>query len=87
MHIIETFPTPVTKAGALFWLPAYVRLSQSVYDSYTQTGETSERSRHVSNCASRWGITRRAAEAILTGEATIDMGDTEITIKRSIREK
>ena len=87
MTITETFPAPVTKAGKLFWLPCYVRLSQSVYDTYSKTGETSERARHVSNCAARWGVTRRCAEDIITGKATYDIDDKLITVTRTITEE
>lgn len=87
MHTItEIFTAPSTKAGKLFWLPEYVRLAKSVYDTYTDTGETSERHRHVGNCASRWGISRRCAQAILTGEATFTVGDQHITITRPVVE-
>ena len=85
--IIETFPLPSTKAVRLFWLPEYIRLSKSVYDTYTRDGETSERHRHVGNCASRWGITRRCAQAILTNEATIEVGDKQVTITRPVTEE
>jgi len=87
MQIIETFAAPSTKAGRLYWLPEYIRLSRDVYDNYTRTGETSERTRHISNCASRWGITRRCAEAIITKEAQFDVGDLFITVTRDITEE
>jgi hypothetical protein len=87
MQIIETFAAPSTKAGRLYWLPEYIRLSRDVYDNYTRTGETSERTRHISNCASRWGITRRCAEAIITKEARFDVGDLFITVTRDITEE
>lgn len=87
MHITEIFLVPDTKAGKLFWLPEYIRLSKSVYDTYTRTGETSERSRHVGNCASRWGVTRTCAEAILAGAANIQIDDVNITITREITEE
>jgi hypothetical protein len=86
MNIVETFPAPTTKAGKLFWLPQYVRLSKAVYDTYRKTGETSEQTRHVSNCAARWGITRRCAEAIITGEAQFDVGNLLITVTRPVTE-
>ena len=87
MHTItEIFAAPSTKAGKLFWLPEYVRLSKAVYNTYTNTGETSERSRHIGNCASRWGVTHRCAQAILTGEATVNVGDQHITITRPVVE-
>lgn len=87
MQIIETFVAPSTKAGRLYWLPEYIRLSRDVYDTYTRTGENSERTRHISNCASRWGITRRCAEAIITKEAQFDVGDLFITVTRDITEE
>ena len=87
MNIIETFPPPATKADKLFWLPAYVRLSQSIWDTYSRTGETSERSRHLSNCASRWGVTRACAEAIITGRATINVTDDAVTVTRKVSEE
>jgi hypothetical protein len=87
MQIIETFPAPSTKAGRLFWLPEYIRLSKSVYDTYSRTGEPSERSRHLSNCAARWGITRRCAEAIITGAAQYIVDDLFITITRPVVEE
>ena len=87
MHTItEIFTAPSTKAGRLFWLPEYVRLAKSVYDTYTDTGETSERHRHVSNCASRWGITQRCAIAILTGVGNYEINDNTITITRPVVE-
>ena len=87
MHTItEIFTAPSTKAGRLFWLPEYVRLAKSVYDTYTRDGETSERSRHVGNCAARWGISRRCALAILTDEASFTVGDQHITITRPVVE-
>lgn len=85
--ITETFPAPETKAASLFWLPAYVNLSRSVFDNYTRTGETSERARHVSNCAARWGVTRRVAEAILTGEAEYTITDSHIIVTRPVTEE
>jgi hypothetical protein len=87
MQIIETFPAPGTKAGRLFWLPEYVRLSKGVYDTYRNTGELSEATRHVSNCAARWGVTKRVAEAILTGEGTYDMTDEIVTVTRTLNEE
>jgi hypothetical protein len=87
MHIVETFPAPTTKAGRLFWLPEYIRLSKSVYDTYSKTGETSERARHLSNCAARWGITRRCAEAIITDNAQYIVDDLFITVTRPIVEE
>lgn len=84
--ITESFAAPSTKAGKLFWLPEYIRLSKAVYDTYTRDGETSERDRHVGNCSARWGVTRRVALAILTGEATIKVGDTHIVVTRPVVE-
>lgn len=86
MNVIETFSAPTTKAGRLFWLPEYVRLSKSVYDTYSKTGETSERSRHVSNCAARWGVTRRCAENIITGSAQYIVDDLFITVTTPVTE-
>ena len=85
MHIVETFPAPKSKAGHLFWLPSYIRLARAVYVGYIGTGERSEAARYLSNCASRWGITRACAEAILTGEATHTVTPLYITIKRPVR--
>jgi hypothetical protein len=87
MQIIETFPAPETKAGHLFWLPAYVRLAKEVYAGFLKTGETSEAMRFVGNCAARWGISKRCAEAILTGEATHEVGPEIVTITRTVREE
>lgn len=87
MKIIETFPAPTTKAGHLFWLPSYVRLAKEVFKSYHRTGELSEASRHVSNCSSRWGITKRCAEAILKDEAEYEIDPMFITIARKVREE
>jgi len=85
--ITETFRAPSTKAGRLFWLPEYIRLSRDVYNNYTRTGELSERNRHVSNCAARWGITNSCAIAIITGEAQFDLGDLLITVTRNVTEE
>ena len=87
MQIIETFPAPETKAGHLFWLPAYVRLAQEVYKGYQKTGETFEAARYLSNCAARWGISKRCAQAIMTGEATHEMNSETVTITRTVREE
>ena len=87
MQIIETFPAPETKAGHLFWLPAYIRLSKDVFAGFVKTGETSEAMRHVGNCAARWGISKRCAEAMLTGEATHALNPETVTITRTIREE
>ena len=87
MHaIVETFPAPSTKAARLFWLPEYIKLAKSVYDTFTRDGETSERHRHVSNCAARWGISHRCALAILTNEGTFHVGDRHIVITRPVVE-
>ena len=87
MQIIETFPAPLTKAGQLFWLPNYVRLSQEVYKRYRDTGETSEADRHTGNCASRWGVTKQCAKCILNGDATYEMNDEIVTITRTVPEE
>ena len=86
MTITETFPAPVTKAGGLFWLPCYVNLSKAVYDGYVRNDEPYELAVHVRNCATRWGITRRCAEALLTGEATYEVSPEHITITRTVEE-
>lgn len=87
MHTItETFPAPSTKAERLFWLPEYIRLAKSVYSGYTRDGETSERHRYTGNCASRWGISRRCAVAILTGEAAFEITDKNVIITRPVVE-
>lgn len=87
MQIIETFAAPSTKAGRLYWLPEYIRLSRDVYDNYTRTGELSERVRHISNCAARWGITRQCAAAIINKTATFTVDDLFITVTRTIPEE
>lgn len=87
MQIVETFPAPDTKAGHLFWLPAYVRLAKEVYAGFLKTGETFEAMRYLSNCAARWGISKRCAQAILTDEATHEMNSETVTITRTIREE
>jgi hypothetical protein len=87
MHVItEIFTAPSTKAEKLFWLPQYIRLAKSVYDGYTRDGETSERHRYTGNCASRWGISRRCATAILTGEGSFEITDKGIIITRPVLE-
>lgn len=87
MQIIETFPAPETKAGQLFWLPAYVRLSKEVYAGFLKTGETYEAARFAGNCSSRWGVSRRCAEALLNDEATYDINDDTVTVTRSVVEE
>lgn len=87
MQIIETFPAPVGMASKLFWLPNYVRLSREVYLTYKRGGETSEAARQISNCAARWGISKRCAEAILNDEATYELNDEIVTITRTISEE
>lgn len=88
MHTItEIFTAPSTKAGRLFWLPEYIRLAKSVYDTYTRDGETSERHRHIGNCASRWGISRKCAEALLEGTATYELSDNAVTVTRTFHEE
>ena len=82
MNIVETFKLAPTKAARLFWTPGYVGLSQAAYVTYTNLGETVERARHVRNCADKWGISRRCAEAILTGEGTYALSDDSVTITR-----
>ena len=82
MLIIETFKIPNTKQARLFWKGGYVALSKSAYLTYSDLGETVERARHVRNCADKWGISRRAAEAILTGEGTYALSDDSVTITR-----
>lgn len=87
MKITETFPLTFGTAYRLFWLPGYVSLAREVYDNYSRTGETSERARHISNCASRWGISRRCAEAMLTGECEYELSDNSVTITRPVVEE
>ncbi len=87
MQITETFPAPLSKASKLFWLPNYVRLSQEVYRRYRDTGELSEATRQVSNCAARWGVTKRVSEALLNGEATYEMDDKIVTVIRTVSEE
>ncbi len=82
MLIIETFKIPNTKQARLFWKGGYVGLSQAAYITYSNLGETVERARHVRNCADKWGISRRCAEAILTGEGTYALSDDSVTITR-----
>lgn len=82
MLIIETFKIPNTKLARLFWKGGYVGLSKSAYLTYSDLGETVERARHVRNCADKWGISRRCAEAILTGEGTYALSDDSVTITR-----
>ena len=86
MTVIETFPAPLTEAGRLFWLPCYVSLSREVYEGYKRSCEAAEAHLHVSKCATRWGITRRCAEALLTGEATYEVSPDHITITRTVEE-
>lgn len=87
MNISETFGLPDTKSSRLFWTPGYMSLSRMVYDNYTRQGETYERDRLVKNCASRWNISRRCSEAILTGEATYTLSDDTVTIVRPVMEE
>ena len=86
MTLTETFPAPKTAAGRLFWLPCYIRLAQEVYRVYVRSHEDYEREHHVRSCATRWGVTRRAALALLTGEATYDLTDDTVTLTRTIVE-
>lgn len=87
MQIVETFPAPETKAGHLFWLPAYVRLAKEVYAGFLKTGETSEAARFASNCSARWGISKACAKAMLTGEATHEVNPMFVTITRPVTEE
>lgn len=87
MTFTETFPSPLTKSGELFWLPAYISLSRAVYDTYSRFGEIYEREQHINNCATRWGISRRCAEELLTGEATYEVTPDHIIITRTIKEQ
>ncbi len=87
MNITETFTLPDSKASRLFWTPGYVALAKEVYKTYRKTGETSEMVRHVGNCATRWGISRRCAEAILSDGCTYELTDDSVTIVRPIVEE
>lgn len=87
MNIVETYKLAPTKAARLFWTPGYVGLSQAAYVTYTNLGETVERARHVRNMGDKWGISRRCAEAILTGEATYNLSDDTVTITRPVIEE
>ena len=87
MNITEIFPLSPSKAERLFWTPGYVSLSQEVALTYRDTGETSELVRHTSNCASRWGISRRCARAILNGEGTYNLTDDSVIITRPVVEE
>lgn len=87
MHVIETFAAPETKAGRLFWLPAYVALSREVYRGFIATGETYEAMRFIGNCSARWGITKPCAEALLKGEAIYAINDDTVTVTRTIPEE
>lgn len=87
MQIIETFSLAPEKAIRLFWTPGYVKLSKEVWDNYNRSGELSELYRHVSNCASRWGISRRCAEAILSGEAQYNLDENAVTVTRPVTEE
>lgn len=86
MTFTETFPLCPNNSPRLFWMPGYITLSRDVYNNYSKTGETSERARHVSNCASRWGISRRCAEAILNDECTYELADNSVIITRPVIE-
>lgn len=86
MTLTETFPAPTTAAGRLYWLPCYVRLARAVYDTYMRSHEDHEREQHIQSCAARWGITRRCALALLTGEATYELTDDTVTLTRTIVE-
>ncbi len=87
MKITETFRLADGMAPRMYWMTGYVALAREIYQSYTQTGETSERARHVSNCAARWGISRRCAEAMLTGECEYTLSDDDVTIIRPVMEE
>jgi hypothetical protein len=87
MKITETFTLPDGKAARLFWTPGYIGLAQAVYRTYTDTKETSERARHASNCAARWGISRRCTEAILTGQCEYILSGDTVTITRPVVEE
>ena len=87
MNIVETYKLAPTKAARLFWTPGYVGLSQAAYVTYTNLGETVERARHVRNMGDKWGISRRCAEAILTGEAVYILSDDTVIITRPVIEE
>lgn len=87
MHIIEIFDLGPTKTDRLFWTSGYVGLSQAAYMTYSNLGETVERARHVRNMADKWGITRRCAEALLTGQATYRLSDDTVIITRPVIEE
>ena len=87
MNIVETFGLPDGKAARLFWTSGYIGLAQAVYQTYTNTGETSERTRHIGNCATRWGISRRCAEALLAGKCEYTLSDDTVTITRPVVEE
>lgn len=87
MQIVEEFHLDPDRLNRLFWLDGYVRLSQEVYQNYRKTGELSEAARHLSNCASRWGISRKCAEALLEGTATYELSDNAVTVTRTFHEE
>lgn len=87
MNITEIFPLSPSKADRLFWTPGYVALSQEVCENYNLTHETAELARFTSNCASRWGISRRCARAILNGEGTYNLTDDSVIITRPVVEE
>ena len=87
MNITEIFPLSPSKAERLFWTSGYVALSQAVATTYRNTGETSELARHTSNCAARWGISRRCAEALLAGKCEYTLSDDTVTITRPVVEE
>lgn len=87
MQIIERFFLAPDKPSRLFWTAGYVKLSQEVFEGYQKTGEASEAKRHIANCASRWGISRTAAEAVLKREAAHELDDEAVTITRNVSEE
>lgn len=87
MNITEIFPLSPSKADRLFWTSGYVALSQAVCDTYTKHNETVELARFTNNCASRWGISRRCAQAILNGEGTYSLTDDSVIITRPVVEE
>ena len=87
MHTItEIFTAPSTKADQLFWRPAHIDLARSIHKKYTRDGDLSGHRRYVDRCAARWGISRRCAHAILTGEGTFEITDKNIIITRPVVE-
>lgn len=87
MTITETFPAPTTTAGEICWLPNYISLSRAIYASYAFSLRTKEINSFVDKSALRWGITRRCALAMLTGEATYEITPENIIITRTVVEE